>query len=282
LNTEWNAIVNHDGVGPASLRMIPGAQAVSYFLSDGQPTVSSVSGPPNQNHGFGNSTGITGGEIDTWQGFLKDHDITSYALGVGSGATPSGLDPIAYDGRGVGSDLNGTVVSDLSQLTDTLVATVHATVIGSLIDGGVFASFGADGGYIKSIVVQNVDLTFTTYTYNPTTNAIEVTGGANHPTPAFDQLNKILTVGTGAGGTLTMDMQGPARGRRPLHLYVAEQRVGGIWLYHHRRRRGHCQQLADDHNQSCHDADGGARRLCGHQPDVDFDPRLGVAVQRHR
>ena len=203
LNTEWNAIVNHAG------SMIPGAQTVSYFLSDGQPNASSVSGPANQNHGFGGSTGITGSEITTWQDFLNSHDITSYALGMGSGATQTGLNPIAYDGKGAGSDLDGIVVTDLNQLTPTLVTTVLATpVIGDLINGGVFAKFGADGGYIKSIVVQNADSTSTTYTYNPITNAIDVTG-TNHQTAAFNTVDKILTVGTGAGGTLTMDMQGP-------------------------------------------------------------------------
>ena len=131
----------------------------------------------NQNHGFGGSNGITGSEITTWQDFLNSHDITSYALGMGSGATQSGLNPIAYDGKGAGSDLDGIVVTDLNQLTPTLVTTVLATpVIGDLISGGVFAKFGADGGYIKSIVVQNADSTSTTYTYNPITNAIDVTG----------------------------------------------------------------------------------------------------------
>ena len=79
---------------------------------------------------------------------------------------PTSATPIAYDGKGAGSDLDGIVVTDLNQLTPTLVTTVLATpVIGDLINGGVFAKFGADGGYIKSIVVQNADSTSTTYTY---------------------------------------------------------------------------------------------------------------------
>ena len=180
---------------------------MSYFLSDGQPNASSISGSPN--NGFGGSSGISGSEITAWQGFLNSHDITSYALGLGSGATQPALNPIAYDGKGAGSDLDGIVVTNLNQLTSTLVTTVLATpVIGDLITGGLVAKFGADGGYIKSIVVKNADLTSTTYTYNPTTNAIDVTG-ANHQTVPFDTVNKILTVGTGAGGTLTLDMQGP-------------------------------------------------------------------------
>ena len=176
----------------------PGVQNVAYFLSDGEPTANQdwpqVSGTLTQD-------GIQSGEENYWiNNFLKPNHIDSFALGMGSAASQAALDPIAYDGRSTGTNTNGVVVSDLSQLIGTLVATVSASpVSGTLVDGGIGATFGADGGHFQSLVVDG-----TTYTFD----------GLNTITPStshafsFDTNTKVLTVSTAAGGTIALDMGG--------------------------------------------------------------------------
>jgi Ca2+-binding RTX toxin-like protein len=195
---------------------IAGAQNVAYFLSDGAPTISN-SHPTNNNGSVTNADlgdgigdeGIVSDDKEVsrqeWENFLNDNDIKSYALGMGPDTVQSALDPIAYDGTGAGTDMNGVVVTDMSQLTAVLVATVHTSpVSGVLINGGMPASFGADGGYIQSIVVDGA-----TYTYTPAgSGSISVSGGPDHQTATFDTVNKVLAVGTNAGGKLLVDMDG--------------------------------------------------------------------------
>jgi VCBS repeat-containing protein len=177
-----------------------GVQNVAYFLSDGQPTESQdwpqINGTLNQN-------GIQTAEENYWiNNFLKPNHIDSFALGMGSGATQSALDPIAYDGRGTGTNTNGTVVTDLNQLINTLVATVNASpVSGTLVDGGIGVTFGADGGHFQSLTVDG-----TTYTLNG--NSIVVTGGPNHQSTPFDTVNGVLTVNTNVGGKIALDLTG--------------------------------------------------------------------------
>ena len=178
----------------------PGVQNVAYFLSDGEPTTSQdwpqISGTLNQN-------GIQSSEENYWiNNFLVPNHIDSFALGMGSSATQSALNPIAYDGRGTGTNTNGVVVTDLSQLINTLVATVNASpVSGTLVDGGVGATFGADGGHFQSLTVNGA-----TYTLNG--NSIVVSGGPDHQAAPFDTVNGVLTVNTNAGGQIAFDMQG--------------------------------------------------------------------------
>ena len=121
---------------------------------------------------------------------------------MGSGATQSALNPIAYDGRGTGTNTNGVVVTNLSQLINTLVATVNASpVTGTLVDGGIGATFGADGGHFQSLIVNG-----TTYTLNG--NSIVVSGGPDHQSTPFDAVNGVLTVNTNAGGKIALDLTG--------------------------------------------------------------------------
>ncbi|MGL4716035.1 MAG: VCBS domain-containing protein, partial [Aeromonas sp.] len=112
---------------------IIGGQGVLYFLSDGQPT-ESTSWPGVAGSG---SNGINGAEQAAWQTFLTNNKITSYALGMGPGATASSLEPVSYNGV-TGVDQPAIVVTDLSQLTDTLSGTVQLPTLGNLlIDAGV-------------------------------------------------------------------------------------------------------------------------------------------------
>ncbi len=110
---------------------IDGAQNVSYFLSDGQPTFGSGSTTPNTanpdllipegavpsdsplTNGTGQTNqtnngdlGIQPAEEAIWRDFLDSKQVSSFALGFGGLSTAdTALDPIAYDGR-TGTDTN--------------------------------------------------------------------------------------------------------------------------------------------------------------------------------
>ena len=190
------------------------AQNVSYFMSDGLPNANSLSGTPatvpDGNNSLGGGNGIDGdgttlsGETKDWADFLTANNINSYALGMGSGATQSALDPIAYNGVSGASPANTTavVVTDFSQLTATLLSTVVAPPLaGQLLNGGA-ASAGADGGWLNAITVGGV-----TYTYNQKTDSAGVSGGTSAGT--FNTTTNEWTI-TLAGGILKVDMDNGA------------------------------------------------------------------------
>jgi uncharacterized protein YegL len=154
----------------------PGTQNGSYFLSDGEPSAE---------HGVGDT------QQESWETFLTSNDIVSFALGISDGAPgEENLAPIGYNGV-TETDLAPTIVDDLNDLDDTLVSAASSTS-GSLLSEG--NSFGADGGYVKSITVDGV-----TYTFNPTANTITPSGGSG--TFSYNTDTKILTVETDAGGS---------------------------------------------------------------------------------
>ncbi|MDX7646967.1 retention module-containing protein [Aeromonas caviae] len=190
------------------------AQNVSYFMSDGLPNASSLSGTPatvpDGNNSLGGGNGIDGdgttlsGETKDWADFLTANNINSYALGMGSGATQSALDPIAYNGVSGASPANTTavVVTDFSQLTATLLSTVVAPPLAGQLINGVAASAGADGGWLNAITVGGV-----TYTYNQKTDSAGVSGGTSAGT--FNTTANEWTI-TLAGGILKVDMDNGA------------------------------------------------------------------------
>ncbi|WP_438833291.1 DUF5801 repeats-in-toxin domain-containing protein [Aeromonas oralensis] len=184
------------------------AQNVSYFMSDGEPNANALSGSPatvpDGNNSLGGGDGIDGdgttltGEAKDWADFLKANDINSFALGMGSGSTASALDPIAYNGV---SEVNTTslIVTDFSQLAATLLSTVVAPPLsGQLLNGGLTASTGADGGWIGSITVAGV-----TYHYDQKTDISSVTGGTSAGT--FNTATNEWSISV-AGGILKVDM----------------------------------------------------------------------------
>ncbi|MFB2862510.1 DUF5801 repeats-in-toxin domain-containing protein [Aeromonas sp. MdU4] len=184
------------------------AQNVSYFMSDGEPNDNALSGSsatvPDGNNSLGGGDGIDGdgttltGEAKDWADFLKANDINSFALGMGSGSTASALDPIAYNGV---SEVNTTsiIVTDFSQLAATLLSTVVAPPLsGQLLNGGLTASTGADGGWIDSITVAGV-----TYRYDQKTDTPSVTGGTSAGT--FNTTTNEWSISV-AGGVLKVDM----------------------------------------------------------------------------
>ena len=162
-----------------------GIENVSYFMSDGEPNLPA------------GSIGMNASEETAWTSFLTAHDIDSFALGVSTGATQSTLNPIAFDGQS-GTNADSVVVSDLNQLAATLVNTIVTTSGNVLSDGVLHGNYGADGGYIKSIVADG-----TTYTYNPSLNSV-IASGTDHGT--FDSTTHKETVVLASGGVFTIDM----------------------------------------------------------------------------
>ena len=162
-----------------------GAQNVSYFFSDGAPT---------------SGHAIDASREGNWESFLDSNGVKSYAIGMGDGANASKLDPLAYDGDSH-TDTNSVVVTDLNQLGSVLSGTVQGfPITGSLMSGG---GFGADGGFIKALLVDGV-----TYTFDPKAangqGGYTVAGGVDKA--AFDAQTHSLSIKTALGGTLVVDM----------------------------------------------------------------------------
>ncbi|AKA25990.1 retention module-containing protein [Pseudomonas chlororaphis] len=165
---------------------LTGAQNVGYFFSDGKPNTGLEIGPADE---------------AALKSFLDANNIRNYAIGLGGGVSNANLDPVAYDGISH-TDTNAVVVTDLNQLDSVLSGTVQgAPVTGNLLGEG--GSFGADGGFIKSIVVDG-----TTYTYDPKANGnqggLTFSGGANHGT--FNTVDNSVSIATNNSGTLVINL----------------------------------------------------------------------------
>ena len=88
---------------------------------------------------------------------------------------------------------------------------------GQLLNGGLPANTGADGGWIQSVTVNGV-----TYSYDQDTDVASVSGGASVGT--FATATNEWTVNTPAGATLKVDMDNgqyvytpPASVPTPIH-----------------------------------------------------------------
>ncbi|RON49096.1 type I secretion target [Pseudomonas frederiksbergensis] len=182
--TNYDAAVAAAKLAFGTPGQLTGAQNVGYFFSDGKPT-------------SGQETG-TADEV-AWKAFLDANGIKNYAIGLGSGVSNANLNPLAYDGS-THTDTNAVVVTDLNQLNSVLSGTVQgAPVTGTLLEGG---SFGADGGFIKTIVVDG-----TTYTYDPKGNSNQgalTFSGTNHGT--FNTVNNSISIATNNSGTLVVNL----------------------------------------------------------------------------
>ncbi|MGG5870978.1 retention module-containing protein [Pseudomonas peli] len=173
-------------------------QNVAYFLSDGAPNrptgdsgIQTGSGSAGSDWpaAYGGNTGIS--EEQVWINFLTANNIRSYALGMGSNATSSTLEPIAYNGSSSGGAINAMVVTDFGQLTQTLTSLAQASPLsGNLGDNG--GGFGADGGYVRSVT-----LGATTYTYDKASNTVN--GGS-------PLAGNTLSIALGNGSSLAVNM----------------------------------------------------------------------------
>jgi len=178
---------------------IDGAQNVSYVLSDGVPN------EPSGHAGIdGYGDGNSDVSISEWTSFVHDNNIVSFALGMGSSANQSALNPIAYNGVAP-ADTNAIVVDEWSDLGQTLVNTLHALPVSGTL--GSFSAessnFGADGGHVQSITLDSH-----TYTYNPAADgSIGVTGADSVGHGTFDTVTNTLTVTSDDGkGQIAVDM----------------------------------------------------------------------------
>jgi hypothetical protein len=78
-------------------------QFILYFFSDGIPNASNLTSSP-QHPPLGGGNGIDSAETAAWEGFLNTNDINSFAIGLGTGAVVSELNPIAFNGFGAGTE----------------------------------------------------------------------------------------------------------------------------------------------------------------------------------
>ncbi|WP_448693383.1 retention module-containing protein [Pseudomonas rhizophila] len=184
--TNYDAAVAAAKTAFVTSGQLTGAQNIGYFFSDGKPTT---------------GQGIDAADEAAWKVFLDANGIKNYAIGLGGGVSDTHLDPLAYDGS-THTDTDAVLVTDLNQLNSVLSGTVQGVpVTGSLLGEG--GSFGADGGFVKSLVVDG-----TTYSYDPAANAgqgaLTASGGANHGT--FNTANNTLSIATDHDGTLVVNL----------------------------------------------------------------------------
>jgi T1SS-143 domain-containing protein len=165
---------------------LDGGHNVAYFFSDGRPNLPT------------SDVGIDAGEAKVWQDFLNQHDIQSYAIGLGKDVPVSALEPVSWNGVTGADDLSPLLVTNFSQLDTVLAHTVAPAIAGDVVDGGLHSVTGADGGHLSDIVVNGVH-----HPWDPATSASD--------TVAFK---------TAAGGEFTFNMetghytyQGPASAR---------------------------------------------------------------------
>lgn len=134
-------------------------QNVAYFFSDGVPNLGG---------------GISSSEQQSWQQFLNQNDILSYAVGIGSNATLSKLEPIAWDGQ-LGKEIGAVSVVNESQLEPVL----KDTVVVSTVSGNVLTNdqAGADGWANPALVSVSYNDRIYTFDATHTSYQIAVEGG---------------------------------------------------------------------------------------------------------
>ncbi|MCJ8337206.1 MAG: retention module-containing protein [Pseudomonadales bacterium] len=134
---------------------LTGAKNVSYFLSDGVPTLSDAN-PGSSNPGDKTNEnlgdGIDGTEQAAWQTFVTANNIKSHAVAIGDNVAVKYLNPIAYDGE-EGAELAAIMPTSLAQLSAGLVNSVVSpghvfigTAEADLIVGGLGEDFMTGNG----------------------------------------------------------------------------------------------------------------------------------------
>ena len=142
------------------------AKNVSYFLSDGVPTLSDTN-PGNGNSGSETNEdkgdGIDSTEQIAWQNFVDANNIKSHAVAIGDGVAAKYLKPIAYDGEST---------AELAPIISSSVADLSADLIASVVSPGhVFTGTAAD-----DLIVGGLGEDFMTGNEGADTFAFTVTG----------------------------------------------------------------------------------------------------------
>ncbi|MGI4849021.1 MAG: type I secretion C-terminal target domain-containing protein, partial [Janthinobacterium lividum] len=122
---------------------IDGGQNVSYFISDGAPNIA------GSLTGAAVSVGIDSAEQVSWEKFLTDNQIVSYAYGIdteGAGAVAQ-LAPVAYDGV-QSIQIAPDQASVVADLPNALLSHAPVQAGGNLI---TTANFGADGAAYDAV-----------------------------------------------------------------------------------------------------------------------------------
>jgi VCBS repeat-containing protein len=193
----WSALqaaMGANGFDSAGKLVGPDVQNISYFFTDGEPNAGAE---------------INATREAAWSTFLADRDINSYAIGIGNSLNAghaAQVNPIAYDGSTEpgGTDKNGLIIRDTSELDDVLQGTISPPAVGNLLTGGLGEGqgFGGDGGYVSTMTVDG-----DVYTYDTLTGKLTVTPDGSAPDYVFDSVAKIVTVTTQAGGTLSVEFE---------------------------------------------------------------------------
>ncbi|QOF76727.1 tandem-95 repeat protein [Variovorax sp. 38R] len=186
---------------------LQGAQNVSYFLTDGEPTRGDGNTEQLSNNSSSGSAdyGIQATEEAIWKTFLTNNHINSFALGLGSDLLPAAqgiIDPIAYNGN-TGTNTNGKIVTDTSQLNDMLQGTISVPpTVSNLLTGGLGGSsgFGADGGHVSTLSIDG-----TTYAFDSNTGVMTKTGPATGSDYSYNAATHQVTIATAQGGKLVVD-----------------------------------------------------------------------------
>ncbi|HZF32878.1 MAG TPA: VWA domain-containing protein, partial [Candidatus Angelobacter sp.] len=172
-----------DPVPPADLTEV-------YFISDGKPNPQSQSLHDQ-------------GTVGQWEDFLRDNNVDqAFAIGVGNGipANDPDLEDVAYKDAnhdGVDDGNSSIVVTDQSQLLDTLVGTVAVAgppVHGNVLTDPVADVFGADGKGNGGVGLLSILVGSVTYTYDKA--ADHITNNFNATVIAGADLIANTTIGT--------------------------------------------------------------------------------------
>ena len=206
-----------DGFG--SPGKIDGAQNLAYFLTDGEPTF----GMGGSGGAFGDTTTLKGNlngdgavgytdsgdegiqlaEETIWKNFLVENGIVTYALGMGSSLTSANqvqIDPIAYNGA-TSTDMNGIIVTDMTQLDATLQSTVKVpTLSTNLLKGNLATDSAGYGADVCSVLI--LTMAGRTYSYDAATGAI-TTSGTSTSTYTYNSTEHILAITTATGAVMT-------------------------------------------------------------------------------
>ncbi|MFM2065566.1 MAG: hypothetical protein RLZZ584_475 [Pseudomonadota bacterium] len=178
---------------------IANAQNISYFVSDGAPTIPIGAEP------------LTPAEVDRWTGFVAANAIKSVAIGLGADAAAGQLDLISYDGA-TGANTTAHLVTNVDQLDSVVAGTVPSALGGFLSGPSATATGGADGGYVSKLHVDGTDYSFAGHQPSQAIVASKGTAGVDY---TYDPLTHVLVVNLSQGGKLTVDMDDGKYGYEP-------------------------------------------------------------------
>ncbi|TKW79513.1 MAG: tandem-95 repeat protein, partial [Bradyrhizobium icense] len=162
----------------ANYSSVAGQNNQVFFVSDGNP-----------NEGTGSGGDVLSEPTKTnWSNFVNGAtQVHVTSIGVGDGIDNASLQQIDVDGQGT-----VIAVAQFSDLIDTITALIGTDATGNVLTND---GFGADGGRLLSITIDNVE-----YTFNGTNHVTATSGSA----PAsFVDHGTWMEVGTQLQGKIT-------------------------------------------------------------------------------